>query len=178
MNRPNLRSTLSVITTPNHATHTSCFSSAVHKHKRVIMKPETKWPLFRRWLLASFSCMEVVKIVIHISLKFDLKDPIDNRSALILIMAWRWTCAKHVLLSNGGQDEEHCRIYCVYRSVSISYGRRSICSRLLSRHTPYTLLNELHIIFNLVLYTLLVNREVIVATYIVETSWHGHSFDD
>ena len=32
-----------------------------------------------------------VRIVIQISLKFDPKDTIDNKSALLQVMAWRWT---------------------------------------------------------------------------------------
>ena len=37
---------------------------------------------------------EKFRILIQISLKFVSKDPMDNKTALVQVMAWRWTCEK------------------------------------------------------------------------------------
>ena len=35
--------------------------------------------------------------IVKISLKFDLKGPIDNKFAMVQVMAWRWTGDKPLL---------------------------------------------------------------------------------
>ena len=74
-------------------------------YTQVVLKPdliinrwriEQKWPTFCRWhfemhFLDFFPVFFYsIIVIIHISLKCVSKDAIDNKSALVQIMAWRW----------------------------------------------------------------------------------------
>ena len=77
----------------------------VHSHLSHL--PWTKWPQFRRRHLQRY--FHEWNILIQISLKVIPKGPIDNKSVLLHVMAWRPNSRQGVIWTNA--DQVHWRIY-------------------------------------------------------------------